>query len=38
VGPGHYKFDDFVKVGVPFSLVLMVACVILVPILLPLYK
>lgn len=38
VGPGNYKFGDFVKVGVPFSLVVMVVCVILVPILLPLYK
>jgi di/tricarboxylate transporter len=38
VGPGHYKFGDFVKVGVPFTLVVMVVCVILVPILLPLYK
>jgi di/tricarboxylate transporter len=37
VGPGNYKFGDFVKVGVPFSLVVMVVCVILVPILLPLY-
>ena len=38
VGPGNYKFCDFVKIGVPFSLVVMVVCVILVPILLPLYK
>jgi di/tricarboxylate transporter len=38
VGPGNYKFGDFVKIGVPFSLVVMVVCVILVPILLPLYK
>ncbi|MBN9690981.1 MAG: anion permease, partial [Verrucomicrobia bacterium] len=38
VGPGNYKFGDFVKVGVPFSLVVMVVCVVLVPILLPLYK
>lgn len=36
VGPGNYKFGDFVKVGVPFSLVVMAVCVILVPILLPL--
>ncbi|HAB15308.1 MAG TPA: SLC13 family permease [Verrucomicrobiales bacterium] len=38
VGPGNYKFGDFVKVGVPFSLAVMVVCVILVPLLLPLYK
>ena len=38
VGPGNYKFGDFVKVGVPFSLVVMVVCVILVPIVLPLYS
>lgn len=38
VGPGNYKFGDFVKVGVPFTLVTMVVCVILVPLLLPLYK
>jgi len=37
VGPGNYKFGDFVKVGVPFSLVVMVVAVILVPLLLPLY-
>ncbi|MFN0067104.1 MAG: SLC13 family permease [Limisphaerales bacterium] len=36
VGPGNYKFGDFLKVGVPFSLVVMVVCVILVPIILPL--
>ncbi len=37
VGPGGYTFGDFVKVGVPFTLVVMVVCVILVPILFPLY-
>lgn len=36
VGPGNYKFGDFVKIGVPFSLVVMMVCVLLVPILLPL--
>lgn len=36
VGPGNYKFGDFVKVGVPFSVVVMLVCVLLVPILLPL--
>ena len=38
VGPGNYKCGDSVKIGVPFSRVMMVVCVILVPILLPLYK
>ncbi len=37
VGPGNYKFGDFVKVGVPFSLVVMAVSVFLVPLLLPLY-
>lgn len=36
VGPGNYGFGDFVKVGVPFTLVVMVLCVLLVPLLLPL--
>jgi di/tricarboxylate transporter len=38
VGPGNYKFGDFVKIGVPFSLLVMVVAVILVPLLMPLYK
>jgi di/tricarboxylate transporter len=37
VGPGNYTFGDFVRIGVPFSVVVMVVCVILVPLLLPLY-
>jgi di/tricarboxylate transporter len=36
VTPGNYRFVDFVKVGVPFSLVVMVVCVLMVPLLLPL--
>ena len=36
VTPGHYTFGDFVRVGVPFSVVVLVVCVILVPWLLPL--
>jgi di/tricarboxylate transporter len=36
VVPGNYKFGDFVRIGVPLSLVVMVVCVILVPMLLPL--
>jgi di/tricarboxylate transporter len=37
VTPGNYTFGDFVRVGVPFSLIVMVVSVILVPWLLPLY-
>ena len=36
VGPGNYTFGDFVRVGVPFSVVVLIVCVILVPWLLPL--
>lgn len=36
VGPGNYTFGDFVRVGAPFSLVVLIVCVILVPWLLPL--
>ncbi len=35
VTPGNYTFGDFVKVGVPFSLVVLVVSVALVPWLLP---
>jgi di/tricarboxylate transporter len=35
VGPGNYRFADFVKIGVPFSVVTLVVCVLLVPVLLP---
>jgi di/tricarboxylate transporter len=35
VAPGRYTFGDFVRVGVPFSIVVLVVCVILVPWLLP---
>jgi di/tricarboxylate transporter len=36
VTPGHYSFGDFVRVGIPFSLIVMIVSVILVPWLLPL--
>jgi len=36
VTPGDYTFGDFVKIGVPFSLIVMIVSVILVPILMPL--
>jgi di/tricarboxylate transporter len=35
VGPGNYSFSDFVKIGVPFTIVVMVAALALVPWLLP---
>lgn len=35
VGPGNYSFGDFIKVGVPFTIVVMLVCVLLVPIMLP---
>jgi len=37
VGPGDYAFADFVRVGVPFTVVVLVVSVLLVPWLLPLY-
>jgi di/tricarboxylate transporter len=37
VTPGNYTFGDFVRVGVPFSVIVMVVSLILVPWLLPLY-
>jgi di/tricarboxylate transporter len=37
VAPGNYSFGDFVKIGVPFSIVVLLVSVFLVPILLPLY-
>lgn len=35
LGPGKYQFSDFVKIGVPFTLLVMVVCVVLVPMLFP---
>jgi di/tricarboxylate transporter len=35
VAPGRYTFGDFVRVGVPFSIIVLIVCVILVPWLLP---
>ncbi|MNE53719.1 Citrate transporter [compost metagenome] len=31
LGPGQYRFGDFVKVGVPFTLLVMVVSVVMVP-------
>jgi di/tricarboxylate transporter len=38
VGPGQYSFSDFVKVGVPFTVIVAAVSVLLVPIFLPLHK
>ncbi len=35
VGPGNYSFGDFVRIGGPFALIVMIVSVILVPLLLP---
>lgn len=35
LGPGNYKFGDFVKIGVPFTLLVMLVTVFLVPVLFP---
>jgi di/tricarboxylate transporter len=37
VGPGQYSFSDFVKVGVPFTVIVAAVSVLLVPIFLPLH-
>ena len=36
VEPGNYTFGDFVRIGVPFSIIVLVVCIVLVPWLLPL--
>jgi di/tricarboxylate transporter len=35
VGPGQYSFGDFVKVGAPFTVVVAIVSVLLVPLFLP---
>lgn len=35
VGPGGYRFFDFVRIGVPFTLIVLVVGILLVPLLLP---
>ena len=37
LAPGNYTFGDFMRIGVPFAVIVMVVSVILVPWLLPLY-
>ena len=36
VGPGNYRFVDFVKIGVPLAMIALVVTVLLVPVLMPL--
>lgn len=35
LGPGNYRFSDFVKLGVPFTVLVMVVCVVMIPVLFP---
>ena len=35
VGPGNYSFGNFIMVGVPFSILVLFVCVIMVPWFLP---
>ncbi|SCX79589.1 SLC13 family permease [Basfia succiniciproducens] len=35
LGPGGYKFGDFIKIGVPFTILVMLVTVFLVPVLFP---
>ncbi|WP_246736107.1 SLC13 family permease [Enterovirga aerilata] len=35
LGPGNYRFGDFVRIGVPLALMTMIVSVVLVPLLLP---
>jgi di/tricarboxylate transporter len=37
VAPGNYSFGDFVRVGTPFAVVVLIVTVLLVPWLLPLF-
>ncbi|HBL6925097.1 TPA: SLC13 family permease [Citrobacter koseri] len=35
LGPGNYSFSDFVKIGVPFTIIVMAVCVVMIPVLFP---
>ena len=35
VGPGGYRFGDFIRLGTPFALITSLVAVLLVPLLLP---
>ncbi|MGS6563358.1 hypothetical protein, partial [Enterobacter intestinihominis] len=32
LGPGNYRFRDFVTLGVPFTVLVMLVCVVLIPV------
>lgn len=36
MGPGDYRFRDFVRIGVPFAVLTLLVCVLLIPLVLPL--
>lgn len=36
IGPGHYRFIDFVRIGVPFTVIVLAVCVAVLPLLFPL--
>jgi di/tricarboxylate transporter len=35
VSPGNYKFGDFLKIGVPFTLLILILAVFMIPLILP---
>ncbi|MCH8527457.1 MAG: anion permease [Kiritimatiellae bacterium] len=35
MGPGNYRFIDFVRLGVPFAILVLIVSVVLIPVLLP---
>mgnify|MGYP002619961128 CR=1 FL=1 len=35
-GPGHYRFMDFVKIGVPLNVIMLVVAVVMIPLIWPL--
>jgi di/tricarboxylate transporter len=37
LGPGQYRFSDFVKIGVPFTLLVLIISILMVPWLYPVY-
>lgn len=37
LGPGQYKFSDFIRIGAPFTLLVLIVSILLVPLLFPLY-
>lgn len=35
LGPGNYRFSDFVKIGVPFTIIVMAICLVIIPVMFP---